>query len=116
MNHTGLCPRFQAKKATVFTIFELEWWPPNTSTMRATRQEEPAPGEYLVPFVARLSYPMCQDVCQVLLVRGHISFVVNRPIILPGRPETRIQVTHYIPNQFVFNNVSDSFFLNSDTN
>ena len=47
-------------------------------------------GNILYLVVARLSYPMCQDVCQVLLVRWHISFVVNRPIILPGRPETRI--------------------------
>ena len=47
--YTGLCPCFQANKSILFTIFVLEWWPPNTSTMRATRQEEPAPGEYLVP-------------------------------------------------------------------
>ena len=46
---------FRQIKATLFTIFVLEWWPPNTSTMRATRQEEPAPGNILYLVVACLS-------------------------------------------------------------
>ena len=48
---------FRQIKATFFTIFVLEWWPPNTSTMRATRQEEPAPGEYIVPCCSTFVLP-----------------------------------------------------------
>ena len=94
---------FQANKSSFFSPF-LCWsgGPPIHQQWEPQGRRNQHLGNILYLVVARLSYPMCQDVCQVLLVRWHISFVVNRPIILPGRPETRIQVTYYIPDLSLF--------------
>ena len=101
--HTGLFQCFRPNKKKLFSPF-LCWsgGPPIHQQWEPQGRRNQHLGNILYLVVARLSYPMCQDVCQVLLVRWHISFVVNRPIILPGRPETRIQVTYYIPDLSLF--------------